>query len=140
MRSLALIAGLVALVAATAPVTSAAGPARPAPVVKLQTKPFGAVLATRGHKALYWWTAEKNAGFTIRCTDACARLWPPLIVPRGTKVAIHRKGFPGRFGTIRRPDGRLQVTYDRAPLYSYLHDPVGKVLCNDVDGWFVARA
>jgi predicted lipoprotein with Yx(FWY)xxD motif len=137
MRSPALLAALIALAAATAPVTTAAGPA---PVVKLQTRPFGTVLGTRGHKALYWWTTEKRAGYAIRCTGSCAKLWPPLIVAAGTKVAARRTGFHGRFGTIRRPDGRLQVTYDRKPLYSYLHDPVGKVLCDDVDGWFVARA
>ena len=139
MRPVAILTALVALLAGTGSATSAAGTTKPAPVVTLNVNPFGAVLATPGRKALYWWTAEKKAGYRIRCTGSCARLWPPLLVPRGTKVAAHRRGYPGRFGTIRRPDGRLQVTYNRAPLYAYVHDPVGKVLCDNVDGWFVAR-
>jgi hypothetical protein len=49
-------------------------------------------------------------------------------------------GFKGVFGTIRRPGGRLQLTYNRLPLYTYAHEGPGQILCNDVDGWFVVRA
>jgi predicted lipoprotein with Yx(FWY)xxD motif len=50
------------------------------------------------------------------------------------------RGVAGRFGTVRRPDGRRQVTYQGRPIYSYAHEGPRQVLCNDVDGWFVARA
>ncbi len=45
----------------------------------------------------------------------------------------------GVFGVIRRPDGRLQVTHNRLPLYTYAHEAPDQVLCDDVDGWFVVR-
>ena len=43
----------------------------------------------------------------------------------------------GTWGTIRRPNGRLQVTYNRLPLYAYAHEPPRVVRCNNVNGWFV---
>ncbi len=120
------------------PAVTAAPAAKPL-VKKLKTTAFGDVLVTRSSRALYYWTPEKQSPGKIRCTGACARAWPPLIVPKGTKVARKLAGFPGTFGTVRRPDGRLQLTYNRLPLYTYAHEAPGQVLCNDVDGWFVVR-
>ena len=36
-------------------------------------------------------------------------------------------------GTIRRRDGRLQVTYRGRPLYYYAHEGAGEVRCHNVD-------
>ena len=109
-----------------------------APVIKLRDARFGPILATRGHKALYYWNVEKR-DFRVHCTGACARAWPPLIVR--TRGAVPRRiaGIKGVFGVIRRPDGRLQVTHNRLPLYSYAHERPNQVLCDNVDGWFVVR-
>jgi predicted lipoprotein with Yx(FWY)xxD motif len=56
---------------------------------------------------------------------ACAQVWPPLFA----------KG---------RPRGRPQVTYRGQPLYFYVHDPKGRVLCNGVfefgGTWFALNA
>jgi predicted lipoprotein with Yx(FWY)xxD motif len=49
-------------------------------------------------------------------------------------------GVRGVFGVIRRPDGRLQVTHNRRPIYTYVNEGPNQVLCNNVDGWFVVRA
>jgi predicted lipoprotein with Yx(FWY)xxD motif len=109
------------------------------PVRAMQAKGFGSVLATRGHRALYYWTPEKAAPGKILCVGECAKVWPVLTVPRGTAVPRKVAGYKGTFGTIRRPDGRLQLTYNRLPLYTYAHEGPRQVLCNDVDGWFVIR-
>jgi predicted lipoprotein with Yx(FWY)xxD motif len=101
---------------------------------------FGRVLARPDGQALYYWSVEKRDRFRIHCTGGCAKLWPPLIVRGGVAVAPRRPGFSGRFGVVRRPDGRRQLTYDRLPLYAYVHEGPRQVLCNDVDGWFVVRA
>jgi predicted lipoprotein with Yx(FWY)xxD motif len=108
-------------------------------VKKLKTQAFGNVLVTRGNRALYYWTPEKRNPGKIVCTGQCARAWPPLIVPKGVQVPRKLAGFKGTFGTIKRPDGRRQLTYNRLPLYTYAHEGPGQVLCNDVDGWFVVR-
>lgn len=108
------------------------------PVRKISVKPFGSVLTTRGRQALYFWNVEKR-DFKVHCTGSCAKAWPPLIV--GTSAAVPKRlsGFKGTFGTIRRPDGRLQVTWNRLPVYTYAHEGPGQVLCDNVDGWFVVR-
>ena len=110
-----------------------------APVIKYRDNVFGPILATRGKRALYYWNVEKRAGGKIRCRGECARAWPPLIVRSRASVPRYIRGIQGRFGTIRRPDGRWQVTHRGLPVYSYAHEKPEQVLCDDVDGWFVVR-
>src|SRR5947208_2797230 len=127
-------AAVVVLVLAAAPLA-----APPPPVVKLSTKQFGNVLATRGKLPLYYWTVEKRAGGKIRCTGSCAKAWPPLLLRKGARVQTRIAGIRGRFGVIRRPDGRRQLTFRGLALYSYVHDQPNVVLCDNVNGWFVVR-
>ena len=116
----------------------AAGGARK-PAIRYVDDRFGAILATPGKKALYYWTVEKRAGGKIRCTGACARAWPPLIVRSKASVPRKLAGIAGTFDTIRRPDGRVQVRHNGRPVYTYAHEGPEQVLCDDVDGWFVVR-
>ena len=129
-----LVVAAAALVVASAPM--AAGRA---PVIRYKDDQFGAVLATPKKQALYYRNVEKRAGGKIRCTGACARLWPPLIVKSRTAVPKRIAGISGTFGVIRRPSGRLQVTRNGLPVYTYAHEGPEQVLCNNVDGWFVVR-
>ena len=110
-----------------------------APVIKYRDDQFGPILATQTRKALYYWNVEKRAGGKVRCTGACARAWPPLIVKSRSAIPPRIAGIPGRFGVIRRPNGRLQVTHRGLPVYTYAHEAPEQVLCNNVDGWFVVR-
>ena len=132
---------LVAIVVTAAILVPAAvsEPEATAPVIKYRDNVFGPILANRGKKALYYWNVEKRAGGKIRCTRSCARLWPPLIVRSRASVPPTIRGIPGRFGTIRRPDGRWQVTHRGLPVYTYAHEEPEQVLCDNVDGWFVVR-
>jgi len=115
-------------------------PPRPqrAPAIKLKAAGFGNILATRGRKALYYWNVEKR-DFKVRCTGRCAKAWPPLLVRSRAAVPKRLTGIRGTFGVIRRPDGRLQVTHNRLPLYTYAHEGPNQVLCDNVNGWFVVR-
>jgi predicted lipoprotein with Yx(FWY)xxD motif len=52
------------------------------------------------------------------CTDAsCLSFWTPLVVAKGMTPT----GIAG-LGTIKRPDGRVQVTYRGGPLYTFYLD------------------
>ena len=129
---------LVITLAAAAFTAAAAGSTSTTPVIRLKSQSFGHILATRGPKALYTWNVEK-ADHRVHCTGACAQAWPPLLVTSRSAVPVHVAGISGTFGVVRRPDGRLQVTRNRLPVYSYAHEGRDQVLCNNVDGWFVVR-
>ena len=107
------------------------------PAVKMHVRGFGVVLASSNRQALYYWSKEKPGA--IACTGSCAAAWPPLYVPNGVSVKAKQPGLSGRFGVVRRPDGRRQLTRNGRAVYSYAHERPGVVLCDDVDGWFVVR-
>lgn len=75
------------------------------------------------------------------CYDDCAEYWPPVTVPTGAAVPATVAGVPGTFGVARRSDGRRQLTYDGAPLYTWIKDKrQGDVTGQGVQGvwWAVA--
>lgn len=98
---------------------------------------LGRVLTTPEKQAIYIWKSEPRG--TIRCTGACAKAWPPVLVKKGVKVPMRIPGIRGDFGTIRRSDGSRQLTLNRRALYTYAHERPGQVLCNDVDNWFAVK-
>ncbi|HEY0318755.1 MAG TPA: hypothetical protein VGC49_10755 [Solirubrobacterales bacterium] len=88
----------------------------------------------KGH-TLYSLSAERKGRFI--CTRSCTMTWHPLVVPRGVKP----RG-PVKLGTIKRPDGRTQVTYKGLPLYTFDGDlKTGQVNgegIRDVGTWHAA--
>jgi predicted lipoprotein with Yx(FWY)xxD motif len=129
-----LVAAAAALVVASSPMAAAFVAA---PVIRYKDDQFGPILATPKKQALYYWRVEKRAGGKLKCFGACAKAWPPLYA-KG-KVAKRVAGIKGTFGTVRRPNGRLQVTFNGLAIYTYAHERPTQVLCNNVDGWFVVR-
>jgi predicted lipoprotein with Yx(FWY)xxD motif len=73
------------------------------------------VLTNNAGRTLYSLSVEKHGRFV--CTGSCTSTWKPLVVPAGTKPA-----GPVTLGTVKRPDGRTQVTYKGRPLYSFSGD------------------
>jgi len=73
------------------------------------------VLANDQGFTLYWFAPDTPA--RSACVGACAGYWPPLT---GTPSA--GPGVTGNLGTIKRPDGNTQVTYNGHPLYTYVGD------------------
>lgn len=130
---------VIALALAAAFLVPAAAAAPAAPVTKIRAAGFGTVLARRDRQALYYWQVEKRAGGKVRCVGTCAALWPPLLVRSVAAVPKRVGGIKGTFGVIRRPNGKLQVTHNGLPVYTYVHEGPGEVRCDNVNGWFVVR-
>src|SRR5437868_12192651 len=75
---------------------------------------LGKVLTGPNGLTLYHNTRE-TAG-TFVCTGSCASIWPPLLATSGAAPAA-MANLPHTIGTVKRPDGTVQVTYDGFPLY-----------------------
>jgi predicted lipoprotein with Yx(FWY)xxD motif len=74
----------------------------------------------------------------VRCTGACAKLWPPLLAA-GKPVA--RDGVAAsKLGVVKRANGTMQVTYGGKPLYRYARDlRAGDAKGAGIPRWAVAR-
>jgi predicted lipoprotein with Yx(FWY)xxD motif len=81
----------------------------------------GQALVGSNGRTLYLFQADKNG--TSACSGACAAAWPPDIVT-GTPQAGSGVN-PSLLGTITRPDGTRQITYDGHPLYYFAADTAG---------------
>jgi predicted lipoprotein with Yx(FWY)xxD motif len=120
---------LLSLVAALA--MSAGGAAvlaQPNPAVKAVRSSYGMILADGRGQAVYVFGRERHG--TSECYGACAKAWPPVIA-KG-RPAAGRGARRALLGTTRRRDGRRQLTYDGRPLYYYVGDSPGRVLCQNV--------
>ena len=129
--------------APTAAATSAPAPARAArkkgTTVKVVNSRYGRVLADGRGEAFYLFARETSN--ESLCYGACAKNWPPVIA-KGTPHA-GPGGHGHLIGVTRRRDGKLQLTYAGHPLYYYVGDSPGRILCqavNEFGGlWLVVR-
>ena len=139
-RTAVAAAVLAIAVGSTASLAMAARSAAPVapPVLKIKTTNLGTVVATKKKLGLYTWDQEKD--FKVHCTGACAKQWPPVLLMKGQQVKAMVHGIMGEFGTISRPNGTTQLTWNRQPVYTYEHDTANVVKCDNVDGWHAVRA
>lgn len=84
---------------------------------------------------LYYFTPDSAS--KIACSDACAAVWPPLLLSSGTPAAA--AGLSGSLSVLSGPNGR-QVLYDGHPLCTYSRDAKsGQANGEGIQGvWFVA--
>jgi predicted lipoprotein with Yx(FWY)xxD motif len=75
------------------------------------------ILTTASGHTLYSLSVERNGRFVCTRSSGCLAIWRPLLVPHGAMPV-----GPVKLGTIRRPDGGLQVTFHGRPLYSFAQD------------------
>jgi predicted lipoprotein with Yx(FWY)xxD motif len=108
------------------PAAAASSPAASAPAGSAPASSGGTTLAVKtisGQQVvtnaagftLYWFAPDTST--TSKCTGSCATYWPPV---KGPATAM--SGVTGTLGTITRPDGTTQATYDGHPLYTYAAD------------------
>ncbi len=97
--------------------------------VKVAGSDFGQILFDGSDQAIYLFDKEKSA--QSECYGECAAAWPPVLTDGAPQAGAGAKA--GKLGTTKRDDGTTQVTYNGHPLYYYVDDPKGEVLCHDVD-------
>jgi predicted lipoprotein with Yx(FWY)xxD motif len=105
---------LVALSAVLAGVAGAA--AKPMVTTAHNARLHTTILVNASGRTLYHLSVERKGRFI--CVDkTCLSFWHPLVVRKGTKPT-------GRvaLGTVRRPNGTLQVAYRGEPLYTFVQD------------------
>jgi predicted lipoprotein with Yx(FWY)xxD motif len=139
MELRALKVRLVAIIVVTGfCVTTAVATAALVSVRSSHNGSLGAILVSSSGRTLYHLSSEKG---TIKCTGTCATQWPPLLIGAGAKP-IAQPGVTAKLlGTIKRPDGKIQVTYHGLPLYTYAGDKkAGDVKGQGSDGIWYAIA
>jgi predicted lipoprotein with Yx(FWY)xxD motif len=86
-------------------------------LVKTASSSLGTILVNGQGMTLYHLSGEQDGKFI--CTgSACLGVWHPLIAPSSGTPS----GEVGSLGTVKRPEGTLQVTYKGTPLYTFTED------------------
>ena len=106
----------------------------------------GDVLVDSQGDALY--TNDQDSGSKIACNGECTSIWMPASAPSSGKPTSDDPSVESMLGTVKRPDGTSQVTFDGKPLYSFVQDSAGQVtgdgLTDSFDGtsftWTVASS
>jgi len=80
---------------------------------------LGTFLVGKGGMTLYLYSVDPLNDSV--CVDKCAQNWPPLLVDSADKITAD-EDIPGKFSTITRKDGTLQVAYNGIALYYWAKD------------------
>ena len=76
------------------------------------------VVDGKGMTAYYFLKDTKDSG-TSACSGDCAAAWPAITTENATPTVT---GVTGEVGTITGTDGKLQVTIDGRPIYTFAQD------------------
>ena len=101
---------------------SGTGAARMMPARTLLTvekTPAGYVLATGAGRTVYLYGKDMPGSGKSACADGCLSAWPAVT---GTPFVASGVRLVGVLGSITRPDGTVQATYNGCPLYTYAAD------------------
>lgn len=122
MKRLSLaVAAVVAALLATAVLgagLAAGSSAARGTTVKAAKSRFGKIVVDGRGRTLYLF--EKDRRGHSACSGACTTYWPPLLTTGKPVAGTGAK--KSLLGTIRRANGKKQVTYGGHPLYRYIQD------------------
>jgi predicted lipoprotein with Yx(FWY)xxD motif len=112
----------------------------PGPALTAHSSAYGKVLFDGRDHVLYAFTRDHGRS---ACYGACARAWPPYFAPKG-QLRVGAGLKRSLLGTVKRRNGRRQITYAGRPLYYYVGDKRPRqILCQDVveygGRWLVVR-
>jgi len=126
---------------ATSATTAAATPAASTGATTVKTasnSTVGATILTAPNGLTLYKLSGESAGKFICTSQSCLAVWHPLKATAGTAPS-----GTSSLGTVMRPDGTEQVTYEGAPLYTFTPDKApgqtnGQGL-KDVGTWTVVK-
>jgi predicted lipoprotein with Yx(FWY)xxD motif len=112
---------------------------RPA-TLTVRSSAYGKVLFDGRGFVLYAFTRDHGRS---ACYGACAKAWPPYFAPKGS-LSVGAGLKRALLGTVKRKNGRRQVTYAGKPLYFYVGDTrAGQIRCQNVaefgGTWLIVR-
>jgi predicted lipoprotein with Yx(FWY)xxD motif len=87
-------------------------------VVSTAKTSLGQIIVNSNGRTLYLFEKDRNG--KSACSGQCAVFWPPLIT--SGKPSVTNGARASLIGTTKRADGRLQVTYNHHPLYTFVKD------------------
>lgn len=64
------------------------------------------------------YSPDQEASGKVVCTGPCTHFWTPLTISGGTPPTVNDVTLT----TIKRPDGKTQLAYQNAPLYTFTLD------------------
>ena len=134
-----LLAGTLALGAAatvaacsSSPSSTAAGSPSSAPAgtssaasvtISARSVPgVGTVLVNGQGQTLYLLTSEKGGKITCTQANGCTQAWPETLLANGTTAKAGSGVQPSLLGTVTDASGKLDVTYNHWPLYTFSGD------------------
>lgn len=121
----------------TPPATASGAPMiRAGTTLTVRKTTIGYVLATGTGMTVYWYSDDARGSGKSSCTGGCLAAWPAVT---GSPVAAAGVRLSGKLGTITRPGGVVQATYNGYPLYTYAADmSAGSTSGNGVGGvWHI---
>src|SRR6266540_7294558 len=86
--------------------------------VAIASSGLARVLVDGRGRTLYLFERDKR-GRSV-CKGSCAASWPPLTTTGKPRATAGEKA--SLLGTTKRADGRLQVTYNHHPVYTFVKD------------------
>jgi predicted lipoprotein with Yx(FWY)xxD motif len=140
LKSRVVAAGaVVAVLALTAAAIAATG--TPSQVKTKKTSIGTALVDGKASHTLYLFMKDKNGKSS--CNGACASNWPPYLTTGKPKAGAGVK--QSLLGTFKRSNGKLQVTYNKHPLYWFKFDKAtGSTKGEDVSAfggtWYAVNA
>jgi predicted lipoprotein with Yx(FWY)xxD motif len=132
LTSAGLAAVAIGAAACSSTASSSAGPSTTAPTAAasatgqaaaggqsaaLKTASIGGATVLTNARGFTLYSFAPDTATASKCTGACAQIWPPVAGP-----ATAGPGVTGALGTLTRPGGATQASYDGHPLYTYTAD------------------
>jgi predicted lipoprotein with Yx(FWY)xxD motif len=112
--------------AAGSPSSSTPAGAAPAATATISTKAVpgvGTVLVNGQGQTLYMLTSEKGGKITCTRANGCTQVWPETLLSNGTAAPKAGSGVQASLlGTVKDASGKLEVTYNHWPLYTFSGD------------------